>query len=193
VSWAAATAIVGIDELILVFEKLLRIAEAESGACRQTFEAVPLAPIIADVAELYDAMAEEQGMTLLTDVEGAPLVLGDKNLLAGAMANLVDNALKYAGAAATIRLRVVERRNEVILSVQDNGPGIPAAERSKVVERFYRLDAGRSQPGNGLGLPMVTAVATLHGGRLLLDDGAPGIIASIVLPRMESQPFQTVG
>lgn len=181
---AVGDAIGDIDDLIDVFHKLLQIAEAEAGTCRSSFVPVSLAPLVANVAELYDAMAEDLGVVFSAQVEGAPTVMGDKDLLAGALANLVDNALKYAGPGRAVMVRAYERGDEVVLSVQDNGPGIPAQERDRVVQRFYRLDTGRSQPGNGLGLPIVESVASLHGGRLDLGDAGPGLVASLILPRV---------
>ena len=181
---AAVTSIAGIDELIVIFDKLLQIAEAESATRRQSFQPVILKDIIMGVVELYDATAEANGVTLAVDVAGAPTTLGDKDLLASATANLVDNALKYGGSpATTVRVRAQEDQETVSIVVQDEGPGIALEERTKVVTRFYRLDRSRSLPGNGLGLAIVTAISHLHGGSLALEDAAPGLIARIVLPR----------
>jgi signal transduction histidine kinase len=179
---AARFAIQQIDELIQMLDKLLQIAEAETGARRQSFTPVSLASIVTDVTEFYDAAAEAAGITLVTEIHGQPVTLGEKSLLASAILNLVDNALKYAGSGATVHVRATEETYTVSLVVQDDGPGIPLAERSRVVERFYRLDRSRSLPGNGLGLSIVTAVASLHWGTLDLSDSAPGLIARIVLP-----------
>jgi signal transduction histidine kinase len=180
----AAASIHGIDELIVIFDKLLQIAEAESATRRQHFQPVILKDIVVDVVELYDATAEANGVTLAVDVVGQPTTLGDKDLLASATASLVDNALKYgSNAATTVRVGAREDRDTVSIVVQDEGPGIALEERAKVVRRFYRLDRSRSLPGNGLGLAIVTAISHLHGGRLSLEDAAPGLIARIVLPR----------
>ena len=178
----ARFAIQQIDELIKMLDKLLQIAEAESGARRQSFTPVRLAAVLSDVVELYDATAEAEGITLLNETEGDPVTLGDKNLLASAVANLIDNALKYAGSGATVRIRTAKERDSFSIVIQDDGPGIPATERSRVVDRFYRLDQSRSLPGNGLGLSIVTAIASLHWGELHLEDAAPGLVARIVLP-----------
>ena len=178
-------AIQQVDELIHMLDTLLQIAEAESGARRQSFTLVRLSQVVSDVVELYDASAEEAGMTLVSEVSGDPLTRGDKNLLTSAVANLVDNALKYASAGARVLVRAARERDTVSIFVKDDGPGIPPAERPRVVERFYRLDRSRSLPGNGLGLSIVTAIASLHWGRLCLEDGAPGLIARIMLPRAE--------
>src|SRR6516165_6130781 len=182
----ARFAIRQIDELINMLDRLLQIAEAESGARRQSFTRVGLAAVISDVFELYDATAEAEGIALIDETEGDPVTLGDKNLLASATANLIDNALKYVGSGKTVRIRTTDERDTVSIVVQDDGPGIPAAERSRVVDRFYRLDQSRSLPGNGLGLSIVTAIASLHWGTLCLEDAAPGLLARIVLPRADA-------
>jgi signal transduction histidine kinase len=185
-SETASAAIQGIDELIMVFDKLLQIAEAESGTRRQSFKPIALKEIVTGVVELYDAIAEEKGIALVIDIDSEPTTLGDKNLLASATANLIDNALKYAGSKATVRVRATQERNTVSIAVQDDGPGIPSKERAKVITRFYRLDRSRSLPGNGLGLSIVAAISHLHFGTLTLEDAGPGLIARIVLPRAEA-------
>jgi signal transduction histidine kinase len=182
----ARFAIQQVDELIQMLDRLLQIAEAESGARRQSFTLVPLGSVISDVVELYDATAEAEGITFVTEIEGQPVTLGDKNLLTSAVVNLIDNALKYAGSGATVRVRATQEGDTVSMVVQDDGPGIPAAERSRIVERFYRLDQSRSLPGNGLGLSIVTAITSLHWGQLYLEDAAPGLSARVVLPRAEA-------
>jgi signal transduction histidine kinase len=181
----ARFAIQQVDELIQMLDRLLQIAEAESGARRQSFAPVPLASVLSDVVELYDATAEAEGITLTSEIEGRPIALGDKNLLASALANLIDNALKYAGSGSTVQVRAIEERDTISLVVQDNGPGILPTERARVVDRFYRLDQSRSLPGNGLGLSIVTAIASLHWGELDLADASPGLIARVVLPRAD--------
>jgi signal transduction histidine kinase len=176
-----------------VFDKLLQIAEAESGARRQSFQPIVLDEIITGVVELYDATAEEKGIALTIEyIDGEPTTLGDKNLLASATANLIDNALKYAGSKATVRVRATQERHTVSIVVQDDGPGIPSPERGKVVTRFYRLDRSRSLPGNGLGLPIVAAISHLHFGTLSLEDAGPGLVARIVLPRLNAATLPNV-
>jgi signal transduction histidine kinase len=182
-STAATDAIRQIDDLTSLFDKLLQIAEAESGTRRQSFEPVALKEIVTDVVEFYDATAEAKGIRLTVGIEGEPTALGDKDLLATATANLVDNALKYAGASATVRVRAIQERNIVSILVQDDGPGIPSEEMGKVTQRFYRLDQSRSLPGNGLGLPIVSSISHLHSGTFALEDAKPGLKARIVLPR----------
>jgi signal transduction histidine kinase len=181
-SEAATAAIEDIDQLILVFEKLLQIAEAESGVRTKSFEAVDLNRIANDMVELYDATAEQQQVSLKPTGSGMVLAAVDRNLLASAVASLIDNAIKYAGPGATVQVGAYTQPQSVVIEVRDNGPGIPAPERPKVTERFYRLDQSRNLPGNGLGLSIVSAIATLHGGALQLEDAAPGLLARIVLP-----------
>lgn len=177
---AIASAMREVQELTVVFEKLLQIAEAEAGARRQHFERVDLQRIADDVLELYDAVAEAQGATLRREPADPAWVLGDRDLLAGAVVNLIDNALKYGGEGATVRVGTSMTPGRALLIVQDDGPGIPAAELPRIGERFHRLD--RRAPGHGLGLASVQAVVALHGGRLALADAAPGLAARIELP-----------
>ncbi len=181
----ACFAIQQIDDLIQMLDRLMQIAEAEAGARRASFTLVPLGSVISDVVELYDATAEAEGITLVSEIEGDPVTFGDRNLLASALVNLIDNALKYAGSGATVRVRASLEPDTVSIAVRDDGPGIPSSERSRVLDRFYRLDRSRSLPGNGLGLSIVTAIASLHWGTLYLEDATPGLIARIVLPRAE--------
>jgi signal transduction histidine kinase len=179
---AAYAAIEGIDDLILVFEKLLQIAEAESGMRTKSFDLIDLNGVAHDMVELYDASAEENRVTLKASHENTALAIGDRNLLASAVASLIDNAIKYAGPSATVEIGAYTDEQMVSIVVRDNGPGIPTEELPRVTERFYRLDQSRSLPGNGLGLSIVSAIATLHGGKLYLSDAAPGLIARIELP-----------
>jgi signal transduction histidine kinase len=179
---AAYAAIEGIDDLILVFEKLLQIAEAESGMRTKSFDLIDLNCVAHDMVELYDAAAEENGVMLKAQNESTALAVGDRNLLASAVASLIDNAIKYAGPSVTVEVGAYADEQTVSIVVRDNGPGIPVEELPRVTERFYRLDQSRSLPGNGLGLSIVSAIATLHGGKLYLSDASPGLIARIELP-----------
>jgi signal transduction histidine kinase len=179
---AARTAIDGIDDLILVFNKLLQIAEAESGMRAEAFELIDLNRIVRDMVELYDAAAEERHVRLSVRESSPVWTHGDHDLLASAVASLIDNAIKYAGSGATVELAARSTTQGVAIVVRDNGPGAPAAELPKLTERFYRMDRARNQPGNGLGLAIVSAIATLHGGELQLANAEPGLRASILLP-----------
>ena len=138
------------------------------------------------MAELYEALAEEAGVSLEVSLENDLPIHGSRELLGQAMANLLDNALKYGAASGQIRqaIAVAARRvdGEVRIVVADRGPGIPEAERGHVLERFVRLETARSRPGFGLGLSLATAVARLHGGTLQLEDNEPGLRVVLALP-----------
>lgn len=180
-SEAAHASIAEIDDVILIFEKLLQIAEAESGMREQSFAPVDLNRIAFDMVDLYDATAEDQQVVLKTSLAKDASAHGDRNLLASAVASLIDNAIKYTGAGTTIEVSTSSDAHSATFVVRDNGPGIPLEELPKVTERFYRLDRSRSLPGNGLGLSIVSAIVTLHGGMLKLEVDH-GLIARIILP-----------
>lgn len=180
---AATAAIADIDDLIRLFERLLQIAQAESGVRSGQRDRIDLQRIAADMVEMYDAAAELDGVDLQV-AAGAPVpLLADRNLVATAVASLIDNAIKHAGTGARVIVSSALESDCAVITVRDNGPGVPAHERDKVVERFYRLDQSRAVPGNGLGLSIVRAIATSHGGELRLGDAAPGLAAQLRLPR----------
>jgi len=190
----ARGAIEGIDDLIVLLNKLLQIAEAESGMRTQFFERLDLTQIIRDMVELYDAAADDAGVQLSVSDQGAVFANGDHDLLASAIASLIDNAIKYAGAGARVELGARYEPEGVSIAVRDDGPGVPEAELPRLTERFYRMDRARQHPGNGLGLAIVAATATLHGGELELSDARPGLRARILLPAVQpadrSAPLQ---
>lgn len=171
------------DSLITTFNALLLIAEADAGVTRGEMAAIDLSPIAADMAELYEPLAEEKGVRLEIAPSGATVIDGNRSLISQALANLVDNAIKYTPAGGTVTVTASETPQGAELRVADTGPGIPAAERVRVVERFVRLEASRNSPGTGLGLSLVAAVARLHDARLLLEDNSPGLRAIIRFPR----------
>jgi signal transduction histidine kinase len=180
---AVGAAIAEIEDLNVVFDKLLQIAEVESGTRRQSFTPVSLNAIAVNVLELYDPVAEAKGLRLTHDLDREPMTSGDGDLLANAMANLLDNAVKYTAAGGAIHVDTRRGSAAVTITVRDTGRGIPPAERTRVGTRFHRLD--RSVPGWGLGLASVTAIARLHGGSLELEDARPGLIARLVLPALD--------
>jgi signal transduction histidine kinase len=177
----AEAALQELDQVVRIFEALLRIAEIEAGHRRAAFAPVDAAALAADVAELYQPLAEQRGLALEVDLAPATCT-GDRTLVAQALANLVDNAIKHARPGGHVRVRSATREGSVELVVEDDGPGIPEGERDKVVRRFYRLEPSRGTPGSGLGLSLVVSVARLHGGRLDLEDAGPGLRARLVLP-----------
>ena len=134
------------------------------------------------MAELYGAVADENGIALSVATPGHLPVFGDRELIQQAVANLVDNAVKFSPSGATVRITAVAGPNEVRIAVADEGPGIPAVDRDRATERFFRGEVARNTPGAGLGLALVQAVAQLHGGSLRLADAAPGLIAVLALP-----------
>jgi hypothetical protein len=175
-------AIADVDRVIGIFNALLRLAEIDTGARRSGFVPVDVIKAASDVAEFYQPVAEIKGVNLAFESDGVPTVAGDPLLLAQAVSNLIDNALKYGPASGVVAI-TTRRRDEIVeIEVADHGPGIPDAEKTKVIERFYRGDASRCTPGVGLGLSLVAAIARLHGGTLELRDNQPGLRAILVLP-----------
>jgi signal transduction histidine kinase len=175
-------AVSDLDGVTAVFQALMRIAEIEVGARRSAFAEIDLGPLLADLADLYGAVAEEHGLTLRLEVPDTLSILGDRDLLQQAVANLLDNAIKFSPDGGRITLSAEAVSRQVRVSVTDAGPGIPEADRPRATERFFRGETARSTPGSGLGLALVQAVALLHEGSLLLEDAHPGLRASISLP-----------
>jgi signal transduction histidine kinase len=181
------------DGLIRTFNALLMIARAESGQARGDMDDFDAADVANGIHELYEPLAEDGGMSLRVKTSPAP-IHGNRELISQALANLVENAIKYGKPLGAPQGQVVsldskqiliEARREgdsVLLSVTDHGPGIPEADRKHAVERFVRLEASRTLPGSGLGLSLASAVATLHGGELRLGDASPGLVATLALP-----------
>ena len=182
------------DNLIRVFNALLMIARLEAGSAREAMAEFDAAEVARGVAELYDAAAEESGCPLEVSVEPNLPVHGNRELVGQALANLLDNALKYStgeegGPTAPVTVSARRADDRVVISVGDRGPGIPKEERGRVLERFVRLEGARTRPGFGLGLSLAAAVARLHGGALILDDNDPGLRVTLSLPaRAESAP-----
>ncbi len=178
------------DDLIRTFDALLMIARAESGQARDNMIEFDAAEIARDVGELYEPLADQKGIALKVETNGAAPVRGNRELVSQALANLVDNAIKYArpdgkvnGMPTEVVVKAGQDGERITLSVADHGPGIPDADRGRVVERFVRLEQSRTEPGSGLGLSLASAVARLHGGELKLEDNHPGLCSTIALPR----------
>jgi hypothetical protein len=178
------------DGLIRTFNALLMIARAESGEARENMSEFDAAEVAQDVSDLYEPLADTKGLALRVEATPAP-VKGNRELVSQALANLVDNAIKYAepkghaanGTPAEILVTAGSEGDRIKLAVRDGGPGIPEPDRAHVVERFVRLEQSRTKPGSGLGLSLAAAVARLHGGELKLEDNAPGLKAVLDLPR----------
>jgi signal transduction histidine kinase len=187
-------AVADVDRVIKLFNALLRLAEIDSGTRRSGFIPLDLAEIAADAVEFYQPAAELKDCTLTMTSDGPAPVRGDPVLIAQALGNLIDNALKYTPVGGAIRVEVRRGASQTVdVTVADSGPGIAEAERPKVIERFYRGDLSRGTPGFGLGLSLVDAVARLHGSALQLEDNRPGLRAVIVLPQETLEPTHVVG
>jgi two-component system sensor histidine kinase/response regulator len=173
-------AVADVDRVIGIFNALLRLAEIDTGARRSGFAPVDVAKVADDAAAFYQPIAEHKGLTLSFESSGELTAAGDATLLAQAIANLLENALKYANGKIAV-MATQRREGGIEVAVSDDGPGIPDEEKPRVKERFYRGDASRGTPGVGLGLSLVAAVAKLHGGVLELSDNHPGLRATLIL------------
>jgi signal transduction histidine kinase len=167
--------IADLDDVLRMFSSITRISQIEAQARKDAFHQVNLAEIASKVVELYDAAAEQDGTHLSIVGERYMLVTGDRDLIFDAIANLVDNAIKHGRAGGRVTVAVECADGETVISVADDGPGIPVDEREHVFKLFYRLEQSRYTPGHGLGLSLVAAVARLHGARIEVLDNAPGL------------------
>ena len=178
------------DGLIETFNALLAIARAEAGAQHGDWERLDLAELARDVVELYEPLAEEGGITLRLDVHDAAMIQGHRQLVAQAIANLADNAIKYSPPGETVIIATAAHPIPSV-TVTDTGPGIPPEQRERAKQRFVRLDAQRSTPGSGLGLSLVDAVAKLHDAKLTLADNQPGLRVTLAFkpaPSARAEP-----
>jgi signal transduction histidine kinase len=176
------TAVADADELLATFNALLRISRIEAGGRRVDLAPVDLAVLVQDVGDLYEPLAGDRGQVLAVSAAGPLWVEGDRDLLFQALANLVDNAVKYTPPGGRIGLSAACADRDARVTVSDSGPGIPAELRERVFQRFFRGDASRSTPGSGLGLSLVQAVAQYHGARIELGDAGPGLRIAIRIP-----------
>jgi signal transduction histidine kinase len=176
--------IADLDDVLRMFSSLTRISRIETAYLTATFRAVNLVEIASQVAELFDAAAEERGGRVEVEGSQPALVAGDRDLLFDALSNLVDNSIKHGVDGGRVVVRVDQREGGAVVAVSDNGPGIPSNETESVFKRFYRLERSRCTPGNGLGLSLVAAVARLHGARISLSDNAPGLRIELQFPSM---------
>jgi hypothetical protein len=179
------------DGLIKTFNALLSIARLEAGAGGDNKESLDVAALVRDVAELYEPVAEERGIVLKAEPVEPVFVRADRQLLGQAIANLIDNAIKYGapdraqggnGSEPEVSVTTEARGPMAEIVVTDRGPGVPSSDRERVLGRFVRLEVSRSEPGSGLGLSLVSAVARLHGGVVRLEDNRPGLKVVLSLP-----------
>lgn len=171
-----------IDGVIDIFNALMRLAEIDAGVRRSGFVPVDLCQLAGEAMEFYLPLAELRGIDLQVDCAQGLTMDGDPQLLAQALGNLVDNAIKFAGTGSTVTIAAARQSGTLALAVRDHGPGILDADKPKVVQRFYRGDQSRATPGVGLGLALVLAVAQLHRGRFELADNHPGLVATLLMP-----------
>ena len=171
------------DHLLATFRALLRIARIESDTTEREWSDVDLHPLLQDAWELYQAVGEEKDIVVHLGTATGRL-RGDRDLLFQALCNLLDNAIKYSGAGSEVVLATTASGATLDITVADRGPGVPAAERDKVLSRFYRSASVTGIPGSGLGLSLVSAIAQHHGGRLVLTDNNPGLRATLHLPAL---------
>jgi signal transduction histidine kinase len=171
-----------LDSVLRMFASLTRISQIEANDRTAAFHTVDLSNVAREVVELFDAAAEEKGGHLSVVADQPVFVTGDRDLLFDAVANLVDNAIKHGRESGQVMVEVARDTSGAIISIADDGPGIPANESQQVFKRFYRLERSRRTPGNGLGLSLVAAVARLHGARIEMADNAPGLKFKLLFP-----------
>lgn len=177
-----ADTLADLDGVLRMFASLTRISQIEAYKGASDFGAVDLVQIAEQVVELFDAAAEDRSARLAVLGDRCVHVLGDRDLLFDALANLVDNAIKHGRASGEVKVEVRQTGEGAFVTVADDGPGIPASEFQTVFNRFYRLERSRGAPGNGLGLSLVAAVARLHGARIEMADNCPGLKLQLQFP-----------
>ncbi|GAA4778563.1 ATP-binding protein [Stakelama sediminis] len=170
------------DDVLRLFDAILRISELEEGSLRRNFGPVDLETLVTDIAESHEPLAEDAGKRLSVRIDAPARVEGDRELLAQALINLIENALRHTPEGSAIVIGIGHEGGRPAVYVADTGPGIPADQRDRVVQRFVRLETSRSTPGHGLGLSLVSAIAAAHRARLALRDRAPGLEAVIFFP-----------
>lgn len=185
---AVDDSVVEAEGLLATFAALLRIAQVEGGIQRAAFHRVNLSQLVDTVAEAFAPAAEDEGHALVADIGPDLSVDGDQELLSQMVVNLVENAIRHTPQGSHIRVVLAAHRlnypgSGPVLAVEDDGPGVPADERGRVLHRFYRLEQSRTTPGSGLGLSLIAAVAELHGARLNLEDAKPGLRVNVIFPR----------
>lgn len=174
------------DDVLRLFDAILRISELEEGSLKRHFSRVDLGLLADELADAHREIFDDAGKVLTLDVTPGCFVNGDRELLAQAVINLIQNALKHAGDGVLVTLGASCGAGGARIFVADDGPGIAAADRERAMERFVRLEAARSSPGHGLGLSLARAIAEAHGGTLELTDSRPGLRVSLILPRLET-------
>jgi signal transduction histidine kinase len=172
-----------IDRLLRLISATLEISRAEAGMGRQQFEEFDLGEMMRSICEIYQPVVEERGLALDLRIRGELVYIGNRQMIGRAVANLMDNALKYGGDGGAIDLGISDKGENVEITVSDRGTGIPPEFREDAMRKYRRLEEARTTEGSGLGLAMARAVARLHGGDLILEDNDPGLRVRLLLPR----------
>ena len=176
------------DDILATFSALLRIAQIEAGTRRAGFADLDLSNVVADVADAFAPSIQDEGRVLETRIEPGIAIVGDKELLAQMLANILENANRHTSPGTRIRVDLGMRGTEAVLRVADNGPGVPAEAIGRLFDRFYRPEKSRTTPGSGLGLSLVKAIASLHGARLGIFDNRPGLCLEIAFAGRRGVP-----
>jgi signal transduction histidine kinase len=184
---ALRSAIEQSDEVLALFTAILRISEIEGGRMRRSFARVDLTSLVTELCEMGVPASDEGTRKFTWDVQPNVAIEGDRELIAQAFINLINNAQVHTPADAAIHVQLTSDESHARLAVTDSGPGVPVTDRERIVKRFTRLESSRSRPGHGLGLNMVAAIASVHRARLVFDDNAPGLIVSLLFPTGESR------
>ena len=167
------------DSVIETFRALLRISQIEDGTRRSQFKRADLSELLKNVFDIYEPVAENAGLTLQANLVIGIFIDADQELLTQLFANLIENCIRYVPSGGKIKLALEKKADRITVSVADNGPGIPAAEREKVFRRLYKIEQSRGSLGSGLGLSLVAAIASLHGAEITLHDNGPGLDVKI--------------
>jgi signal transduction histidine kinase len=175
-------AIQRVDGILALFSAILRISEVESGQIRKLFVPVDFTALVTDLAESYAPSFGEDRRDLSWEIAPDLVIMGDRELIAQAIINLLENALVHTPEGTSVSMSLASADNKIILTVSDNGPGVPPEDRDRILERFVRLDSSRTTAGYGLGLNLVAAVAKLHDARLTFSDNSPGLVTTIEFP-----------
>ena len=181
-------ALAQIDQALEIFAAMLRIAEVEAGSRRAGFTTISLDALLTMLAETYEPSFAAAGIALRTEIAAGLMLTGDQELLTQLFANLLDNVILHAAGATHVVISAQWNNNGIAVIIADNGSGIPAPQRGRVLQRFVRLDASRHRPGHGLGLPLALAIATLHGAGISLEDNGPGLKVTVCLQPGASYP-----
>jgi signal transduction histidine kinase len=187
---AIGAALAEVDAILDTFAALLRIAQIEGGARRAAFRRVDLTALARSVVEDFAPSAEDAGQSLKLEASEALWVDGDAELLGQMLVNLVENGLRHSGPKANVRVRARQQAQVAAVSVADDGPGVPVAERQRILDRFYRLERSRSTPGSGLGLALVAAVARLHGAQISMRDATPGLEVEVAFEAAKGRTLE---